>query len=49
MIREGVEGLAATTYRKWADGINLINIPLEMPAFFGCKLGMPRQISIFLL
>lgn len=49
VMAERVKGLAATPYRKWADGDDLINIPLKVPSFFGCKLGMSRKIFIFLL
>lgn len=44
VFAEGVKELAATTYRKWADGDDSINIPLKLPSFFGCKLGMSRKI-----
>lgn len=47
VIGEGIEELAATTYRKWAEQGNLINIPLKQPVFFGCKLTMSRKIFIF--
>lgn len=49
VFAEGVKELAATTYRKWADGDDSINIPLKLPSFFGCKLGMSRKIFLFLL
>lgn len=49
VIGRGIEGLAATTYRKWAEQGNLINIPLKQPVFFGCKLKISRKIFICLL
>lgn len=48
-VWRGDQGLVTTTGRKWAGGGHLVAIALRMPVFFACKLGMSREILIFLL